>query len=153
MPAQWMSVDKGVSKAAWPKDFARAQNLQVALPLTKGSGECSVAHILVLGVINYAVLTKGSGLWRCCHMMRDADITSVPLTEGNMWVRCGLREHKLCTNIVLFLQVNQVFNKRPWKCQQSEQTNQNCNWMFVQTKKYKPSLLMFFTQVGNGFEL
>lgn len=124
--------------AAQPKDFVRAQNLLVALPLTRGSGECSVAHILVLGVINYAVLTKGSGLWRGCHMMLDADITSVPITEGNMWVWSGLREHKLCTNIVLLLQVNQVFNKRPWKCQQSEQINRNCNWMFVQTKKYKP---------------
>lgn len=62
MPAQRMSVDKGINRAARPKDFLRAQNLLVALPLTRGSGECSAARILVLGVINYAVLTKGSGL-------------------------------------------------------------------------------------------
>lgn len=119
--------------------FLHSQGAGAAVLLAKGSGEHSgVAHILVPGFINPTVLTEGSVLWRCCHVIGDADITSAPPTEGNMWVWSGLREHKLCTNIVLFLQVNQVFNKRPWKCQQSEQINQNSNWVFIQTKKYNP---------------
>lgn len=137
------SVGKGLSRVAWSKDFVCAPNNMLHYTSSIEADQrlrqtCSVTHILVLGVRNHALLTMGSVLWRCCHMIQDADITDVPLTEGNMWVWSGFREHKLCTNIMLFLQVNQVFNKRPWKCQQSEQINQNCNWMFVQTKKSKP---------------